>query len=53
MTPDPARVREKAAQIEAQMASSVPSRPARPAEIVWLVLLGDVRRVTGRAVPQS
>ncbi|MFD4647870.1 hypothetical protein [Streptomyces sp. NPDC058441] len=53
MTPDPARAREKAAQIEAQMASSVLFRPARPAEIVWLVLLGDVRRVTGRAVPQS
>ncbi|MFC9498310.1 hypothetical protein [Streptomyces sp. NPDC056982] len=50
---DPARAREKAAQTEAQMASSVPFRPARPAEIVWLVLLGDVRRVTGRAVPQS
>ncbi|WP_432167965.1 ATP-binding protein [Streptomyces sp. bgisy031] len=34
---DLARAREKAAQIEAQMAGAVPFRPARPAEIVWLV----------------
>ncbi|MCX5083720.1 ATP-binding protein [Streptomyces sp. NBC_00401] len=34
---DLARACEKAAQIEAQMASAVPFRPARPAEIVWLV----------------
>ncbi|MFB7168096.1 ATP-binding protein [Streptomyces sp. NPDC056242] len=34
---DLARACEKAAQIEAQMAAAVPFRPARPAEIVWLV----------------
>ncbi|MFH8737591.1 ATP-binding protein [Streptomyces sp. NPDC017964] len=34
---DLARAGEKAAQIEAQMAGAVPFRPARPAEIVWLV----------------
>ncbi|MGW2081312.1 ATP-binding protein [Streptomyces sp. NPDC001939] len=34
---DLARAREKATRIEAQMASAVPFRPARPAEIVWLV----------------
>ncbi|MFD8779877.1 ATP-binding protein [Streptomyces sp. NPDC059916] len=34
---DVARAREKATQIEAQMAGAVPFRPARPAEIVWLV----------------
>ncbi|MET7845453.1 cation:proton antiporter [Streptomyces sp. NPDC005356] len=44
---DLARAREKAAQIEAQMVSAVPFRPARPGEIVWLVLLGEFRRVTG------
>ncbi|MFE6955502.1 ATP-binding protein [Streptomyces sp. NPDC057696] len=34
---DLARAREKAAQIEAQMAGALPFRPARPAEIVWLI----------------
>ncbi len=34
---DVARAREKAVQIEAQMAGAVPFRPVRPAEIVWLV----------------
>ncbi|GAA2349621.1 ATP-binding protein [Streptomyces kunmingensis] len=34
---DLARAREKAAQIEAQMAGAIPFRAARPAEIVWLV----------------
>ncbi|MGW6144280.1 ATP-binding protein [Streptomyces sp. NPDC055140] len=34
---DLARACEKAVQIEAQMAGAVPFRPARPAEIVWLI----------------
>ncbi|MFI7008866.1 ATP-binding protein [Streptomyces sp. NPDC050145] len=34
---DLARMREKAAQVEAQMAAAVPFRPAVPAEVVWLV----------------
>ncbi|MFF1400701.1 ATP-binding protein [Streptomyces sp. NPDC058287] len=34
---DLARAREKAAQIEAQMAGAVPFRPAGPAETVWLI----------------
>ncbi|MER5951203.1 ATP-binding protein [Streptomyces sp. NPDC001904] len=34
---DVARARERAAQIEAQIAGAVPLRPARPAEIVWIV----------------
>ncbi|MGP3777043.1 ATP-binding protein (plasmid) [Streptomyces sp. SDT5-1] len=34
---DVSRAREKAAQIEAQMAGAIPFRAARPAELVWLV----------------
>lgn len=34
---DVARAREKAAQVEAQIAGALPLRAARPAEIVWMV----------------